>query len=98
MLSAAYSFAETLDTIISRGGAAGTLLTGISFALLTQWGLVRFYWIIAKEIGSILCVLTDFIVIQWNQQAITLTATQGLQAFSNPLYLTIVPFCWWASS
>lgn len=81
-------FTDTLDHTIIRGGAGGALLTGILLATLTQWGLIRFYWINVKEIVSVLCVAVDLIAIRWNEQLISLTATQGLQALSNPLYLT----------
>ena len=89
LLTASYVFADILDTIVIRGGAAGSLLTGILLAFLTQWGLVRFYWIIAKEIAAVLCVVADQIIIRWNHSAIALTATQGLGAVSNPPYLSI---------
>ena len=81
-------FTDTLDHTIIRGGAAGALLTGLLLAVLTQWGLFRFYWINVKEIVSVLCIAVDLIAIRWNEHLISLTATQGLQALSNPLYLT----------
>jgi len=89
LLNASYVFADILDISIVRGGAAGSLITGILLAVLTQWGLVRFYWIIAKEIAAIVCVVADQIIIRWNQSAIALTATQGLGAASNPVYLNV---------
>jgi hypothetical protein len=50
LLNAAYVQASILDKAILRGGAIGALITGILLSVLTQWGLVRFYWIIVKEI------------------------------------------------
>jgi len=88
LLNALYVFTGTLDHTIVRIGAGGTLLTGILLATLTQWGLTRFYWINAKEIISVLCVTVDLIAIRWNEHLISLTATQGLQALSDPLYLS----------
>ncbi len=87
LLNATYVFADTLEKTLLRGGAAGSLLTGISLAVLTQWGLLRFYWINVKEIIAVLCVVIDLIVIRWNTQTIALTAAHGLQAFTNPAYL-----------
>ncbi len=88
LLHSIYVLAAILDTTVIRGGAAGTLITGILMALLTQWGLVRFYWIMTKEIIAVLTVIVDLIIIRWNDQVISWTATQGFQAFSSPLYLT----------
>jgi uncharacterized membrane protein len=78
----------TLDSTITRLGAGGTLITGILLAVLTQWGLLRFYWINAKEILAVLCVAVDFIALRWNEHLISVSAALGLQALSNPVYLT----------
>jgi hypothetical protein len=88
LLNVTYTFADLLHTTIIRGGAGGSLITGILLAWLTQWGLARFYWIIAKEIGSLLGVTLDLILIRLNDHAIALTATQGLDAISNPLFIS----------
>ena len=88
LLNAAYVFAGILDKAILRGGAVGALVTGILLSMLTQWGLMRFYWIIVKEIVSILCIVIGFIISGWNADAISLTAMQGLDALHNPLFIT----------
>jgi hypothetical protein len=88
LLNAAYIFADILDKAILRGGAIGALITGVLLSVLTQWGLLRFYWIIVKEIASILCIVVGVVISGWNDNAIALTAVQGLRALHNPLYLT----------
>jgi hypothetical protein len=88
LLNAVSVFIDILDHTIIRIGAGGTLLTGVLLAALTQWGLLRFYWITVKEIVSILCITVDLIAIRWNEQLISLSASQGLHALSNPVYLT----------
>ncbi|HEY0754332.1 MAG TPA: hypothetical protein VGD98_10250 [Ktedonobacteraceae bacterium] len=81
-------FTGSLDQTVSRIGAGGTGLTGILLAVLTQWGLLRFYWLNLKEIVSILCVTIDLIVIRWNEQLISLSSSLGPHVLSNPAYLT----------
>lgn len=88
LLNAAYVFADILDKALLRGGAIGALITGLLLSILTQWGLFRFYWIIVKEIMSVLCIIVGVIISGWNDDAISLTALQGLQTLHNPLYLT----------
>ena len=88
LLSTVSVFTGTLDVTVTRVGAGGTLLTGILLALLTQWGLLRFYWITAKEVLSVLCVSIDLIALRWNEHLHSLSAAQGLHALSNPVYLT----------
>jgi hypothetical protein len=88
LLNATYVFADILDKAILRGGAVGALLTGLLLSVLTQWGLMRFYWIIVKEIVSVLCIVVGVIISGWNDDAISLTAMQALHALHDPLYLT----------
>jgi len=88
LLNAVSVFIDILDHTIIRIGAGGTLLTGVLLAALTQWGLLRFYWITVKEIVSVLCVTVDLLAIRWNEQLISLSASQGFHALSNPVYLT----------
>ena len=85
LLNNIYTLTETLDNYVVRTGAAGSLLTGLLLAWLTQWGLLRFYWIIAKEITTIGIIILDQVIIRWNATAIALTAAQG----DNPAYLNV---------
>lgn len=88
LLAAAYVFADILDKAILRGGTVGALITGVLLSVLTQWGLFRFYWVIVKEIASLLCLITGVIISGWNDEAISLTVRWELQALHQPLYLT----------
>jgi hypothetical protein len=88
LLNTAYVFADILDKAILRGGAIGAVITGMLLSVLTQWGLFRFYWIIVKEIVSVLCITIGVIISGWNDDAISLTARWGEQAQVHPLYLT----------
>ncbi len=64
------------------------MITGLLLSVLTQWGLFRFYWIIIKEIISVLCIVVGVIISGWNDEALSLTVLRGFQVFHNPLYLT----------
>lgn len=88
LLNTVSVFTRTLDSTVTRFGAGGTLVTGVLLSVLTQWGLLRFYWIGAKEILGVLCVALDLIALRWNEQLISLSTAQGLQALSDPVYLT----------
>jgi hypothetical protein len=85
VLNTAYGFAEILDSFIVRTGAAGSLITGILLAWLTQWGLLRFYWIIAKEIMTVSIIILDQAIIRWNGSAIALTTAQA----ASPAYVSV---------
>ena len=85
LLNNIYALTETLDNYVVRTGAAGSLLTGLLLAWFTQWGLLRFYWIIAKEITTIGIIILDQVIIRWNAIAIALTAAQR----ANAAYLNV---------
>ena len=88
LLNTVAVFTDALDHTVIRFGAGGTILTGVLLAVLTQWGLFRFYWINVKQIVSVLYITVDLIAIRWNEQLVSLSASQGLHALSNPVYLT----------
>jgi hypothetical protein len=88
LLNAAYVQASILDKALLRAGAIGVLITGILLSVLTQWGLLRFYWIIVKEIVTVLCLTLGVFISGWNDEAISLTALSGLETLHSPLYLT----------
>ncbi len=86
LLSATYMLASALDKAMLRGGAIGMLITGILLSVLTHWGLFRFYWIIVKEIFTLIAIVVGFLISGWNEHALSLTMIYGLQALDNPLY------------
>ena len=88
VLNFSYVFAGILGSYVDKVGAGGSLVTGILLAVLTKWGLLRFYWINAKEILAFLCITSDLIAIRWNEQAVTLTGQTGFLPLSSTAYLT----------
>ncbi|MHC0564796.1 hypothetical protein ACYEXS_35015 [Paenibacillus sp. MAH-36] len=40
-----------------RASFIGTIVTGLLLSVWTHWGLVKYYWIIAKEILSLLALI-----------------------------------------
>jgi uncharacterized membrane protein len=62
LLNATYVLIDALDKAILRGGAVGAIITGILLSVLTHWGLLRFYWIIVKEIVSVVCIVEGVIL------------------------------------
>ena len=88
LFNATYVFIDTLNHTLLRAGAIVSLLSGILLAVLTQWGLLRFYWLNVKEIISLLCVVVDLIAIRWNEHILSLTGSQGFQALSDSSYLS----------
>jgi hypothetical protein len=55
--------------------------------MLTQWGLFKFYWIIAKEGLTLLSIVQGPIGMYfWTLKAVTLTSAEGLNALHDPAF------------
>lgn len=88
VLRAAYLGMGVLQERLVRVGAIGAAVTGVLLSILTHWGLTRFYWIIVKEVGTVLSIGLGLVAMgTWTRQAIALTTAHGLEAVSNPAYI-----------
>jgi len=71
-----------------RASTIGTLATGILLSVLTKWGLLRYYWIIAKEALSIVAiVLGPFGMHFWSLRAVALIQADGGQALHSQAFV-----------
>ncbi len=87
VLNACYRAMLILASSSVRASTIGTVVTGIALSLLTRWGLFRFYWIIAKEVLTVLSIaLGPFGMYFWSLKAVRLTETYGLAALHDPAF------------
>ncbi len=49
-----YEDMHLISITILRGSTFATIITGILLSMMTVWGFFKFYWIIAKEVLSII--------------------------------------------
>ncbi|MCM3631265.1 hypothetical protein M3194_28585 [Paenibacillus glycanilyticus] len=61
VLQACYTIMHLLADSSVRASTIGTTVTGIALSLMTSWGLFRYYWIIAKEVLTLLAIGIGFI-------------------------------------
>lgn len=52
-----------LEQTAGRVSIIGTVITGFLLSILTKWGLLKFYWIIFKEIITLICMALGFLFI-----------------------------------
>ncbi|CAH0145449.1 hypothetical protein SRABI96_00574 [Peribacillus sp. Bi96] len=52
-----------LEQTAGRVSIIGTVITGFFLSILTKWGLLKFYWIIFKEIITLICMALGFLFI-----------------------------------
>jgi hypothetical protein len=84
-----YALVEKLDVSLIWSSSLATVATGALIAILTQWGLVRFYWIVLKEVLSILSIILGMGGLHpWLLYALTTTFAQESGIAQNALLVT----------
>ncbi len=56
LIYGAHLFIQYFDWFLIIPGAFGSLLTGSWLAVRTNWGITKFYWVIAKWVGNIIAI------------------------------------------
>lgn len=88
VLKACYTGMHVLANSSVIASTIGTLVTGILLSVLTQWGLFKYYWIIAKEVLTVLSIVIGPIGMNyWTLKAVTLTNVEGLNALQDPAFI-----------
>lgn len=52
-----YTVMQALSKTSVRASTIGTLVTGLLLSAWTHWGFLRYHWVIAKEVLSVLAIL-----------------------------------------
>ncbi|PAE37506.1 hypothetical protein [Bacillus sp. 7884-1] len=65
VIKAYYQSILQMEQTAGRASLIGTVITGLILSLLTKWGLFKFYWIITKEILTLICLILGFIFIYY---------------------------------
>lgn len=63
IIKAYYTSLLQLETTAGRASIIGTVTTGILLSVLTQWGLFKYMWVIAKEVLTLLSITLGFVYI-----------------------------------
>lgn len=87
VLRACYTAMSILATTSIRASTIGVVVTGILLSLLTKWGLFRFYWIIVKEVLTLVAIgLGIFGFYFWTLHAVSGLSSEGVNAISDPAF------------
>ncbi|TDF90111.1 hypothetical protein [Paenibacillus piri] len=82
-----YYFLESmhvLDDNLIKYPALTTLLTGILLSLWTQWGLVKYYWIVIKLVLTIVTILIGiFFINDWFSFLLAAAKERGYAAMQS---------------
>ena len=85
-----------IDDFIIIPGAIGTLVTGLSYSLFTNWGSFKHNWITIKWIINVGGVLFGtFCLGPWLNGCPPISRELGLKALSDPAYVYYVTMNKW---
>lgn len=57
IFSACYTVMHVLSQTSVRASTIGTIVTGVLLSVWTHWGLFRYYWVIAKEVLTLVAIV-----------------------------------------
>ncbi len=76
-----------LDDWIVIPAAIGSVITATFLCWGTNYGFIKFYWVIAKwALTTSLVIFGTFWLFPWGNVAAELSGQSGLQALENPIY------------
>lgn len=82
-----YVMVDVLDKTLIWTSSIGTMVTGILLSILTHWGLTRFYWIIVKEVLTLLSFgLGIFGLHGWLNATLSMTTGQDMWVVHTSAY------------
>ncbi|MCM3719001.1 DUF2269 family protein [Fictibacillus phosphorivorans] len=87
VLRVSHHFMHIVDLSLIIPGLLGVIITGVFLSLRTHWGFVKHYWIIAKEIITLITLGIGSVLNIWVQSSIQITKAKGLDALTDPVYL-----------
>jgi hypothetical protein len=88
ILTASYTVMHLLAESSVRASTIGTVVTGILLSIYTHWGLFRYYWVIFKELLTIVSIGLGVVGIYlWSLKGITLINNHGVGVLQNPEFL-----------
>ncbi|MFC5530765.1 DUF2269 family protein [Cohnella yongneupensis] len=88
VFQACYHAMHLLSKTSVIASTIGALVTGVLLSVLTRWGLFKFYWIIVKEVLTLVSIgLGPIGMYFWTLKAADLSSEQGLNALQDPGFI-----------
>lgn len=83
VLQACYYIMHLLSKTSVRASTIGAAVTGIALSVQTSWGLFRYYWIIAKEVLTLLAIgIGLYGLYEWTLHGLNRINEGGLSAWN----------------
>ncbi|SHF30567.1 hypothetical protein SAMN05444392_11453 [Seinonella peptonophila] len=88
LMHTTHLYAKYSDWFLIIPGAFGCIITGVWLAVRTHWGLMNYYWVIAKTVGNVLSIaFGSYWMRVWYGKTIEFTKNGHFDFFHNAVYL-----------
>lgn len=88
VLEACYTAMHLLADTSMRASTIGTVVTGVLLSVLTHWGLLRYYWIIAKEALTLVTIGLGVVgMYVWSLRGLTIVTAEGAGALHDAAFV-----------
>ncbi|MGO4498416.1 hypothetical protein AB4114_21290 [Paenibacillus sp. 2RAB27] len=89
LILSCYKAMHVLAGTSVRVSVIGTIVTGVLLSLGTHWGLVKYYWIIVKEVLTVVAVIVGPIGMYiWTLKAISMLTEVGGESANQGAYVS----------
>ncbi|MBM7567150.1 hypothetical protein [Paenibacillus sacheonensis] len=94
-LRTCYDVMHLLADTSVRASTIGTTVTGILLSVLTSWGLFRYYWLIAKEVLTLVTIAIGFVGLHaWTLRGVRLSEAPVMNAWAEPGFTVNHTWLW----
>lgn len=94
-LRTCYDVMHLLADTSVRASTIGTTVTGILLSVFTSWGLFRYYWLIAKEVLTLVTIGIGFVgLYAWTLRGVRLSAAPVMNAWAEPVFTVNHAWLW----
>lgn len=91
LIESCYQIMHVLASTSVKASTIGTTVTGILLSIWTKWGLFQFYWIIAKQIITIMLIGFNL----WGIYAWTLQALSRVETITDQTNMFMLQIDLW---
>lgn len=91
LIKSCYQIMHVLASTSVKASTIGTTVTGILLSIWTKWGLFQFYWIIAKQIITIMLIGFNL----WGIYAWTLQALSRVETITDQTNMFMLQIDLW---
>jgi hypothetical protein len=91
LIESCYQIMHLLSSTSIKASTIGATLTGVLLSVLTKWGLFKYYWIIVKQVMTLLLIgINIWGMYSWTLNALNQFEQTSILTFHTNLWVGII--------